>query len=263
MSNKSFRPDHFYLCFVSFWSFFGPTVLFIFLPNIFLKKCLYNKINYIIIIIYYTPESASVSSIVLRWCLMTSFSPTCPTHSNSSWHRCYEDRHVSQHHSLLPIILTDLIFPPYLPSTPFPPPPFLLLSCPDARCAVPPSYHHHHHRSHAHSFHAPSYDRPAPERPSYDRPSFDRSIYDRPSFDRPSYTRPLHERPIYDRPTHDRPHHDHWNPNLRVSSGNQLYMLDQEEVLYSTHWEYTDTLVEYRQDFIWWNGPLVLDKHKT
>ncbi|XP_036929924.1 synaptic Ras GTPase activating protein 1b isoform X7 [Acanthopagrus latus] len=100
----------------------------------------------------------------------------------------------------------------------------------DARCAVPPSYHHHHHRSHAHSFHAPSYDRPAPERPSYDRPSFDRSIYDRPSFDRPSYTRPLHERPIYDRPTHDRPHHDHWNPNLRVSSGNQLYMLDQEEV---------------------------------
>ncbi|XP_076593036.1 synaptic Ras GTPase activating protein 1b isoform X6 [Chaetodon auriga] len=105
----------------------------------------------------------------------------------------------------------------------------------DARCAVPPSYHHHHHRTHAHSFHAPSYDRPAHERPSYDRPSFDRPIYDRPSFDRPSfdrpsYSRPSHERPIYDRPSHDRPPHDHWNPNLRVSSGKQLYMLDQEEV---------------------------------
>ncbi|XP_044215142.1 synaptic Ras GTPase activating protein 1b isoform X8 [Thunnus albacares] len=105
----------------------------------------------------------------------------------------------------------------------------------DARCAVPPSYHHHHHRSHAHSFHAPSYDRPAPERPSYDRPSYDRPSYDRPSYDRPSYDRPsfdhpLHERPIYDRPSHDRPPRDHWNPRLRVSTGNQLYMLDQEEV---------------------------------
>ncbi|XP_050931977.1 synaptic Ras GTPase activating protein 1b isoform X5 [Lates calcarifer] len=105
----------------------------------------------------------------------------------------------------------------------------------DARCAVPPSYHHHHHRTHAHSFHAPSYDRPVHERPTYDRPSFDRPFFDRPSFDRPSfdrpsYNRPLHERPIYDRPSHDRPPHDRWNPHLRVSSGNQLYMLDQEEV---------------------------------
>uniref|UniRef100_A0A4W6BV17 Synaptic Ras GTPase activating protein 1 n=1 Tax=Lates calcarifer TaxID=8187 RepID=A0A4W6BV17_LATCA len=104
-----------------------------------------------------------------------------------------------------------------------------------ARCAVPPSYHHHHHRTHAHSFHAPSYDRPVHERPTYDRPSFDRPFFDRPSFDRPSfdrpsYNRPLHERPIYDRPSHDRPPHDRWNPHLRVSSGNQLYMLDQEEV---------------------------------
>ncbi|KAM7383000.1 hypothetical protein PAMP_002689 [Pampus punctatissimus] len=94
----------------------------------------------------------------------------------------------------------------------------------NARCAVPPSYHHHHHRSHAHSFHAPSYDRPAPERPSYDRPSFDR-----PSFDRPSHERPIYDRPIYDRLSHDRPPHDHWNPRLRMSTGNQLYMLDQEE----------------------------------
>ncbi|XP_059195383.1 synaptic Ras GTPase activating protein 1b isoform X5 [Centropristis striata] len=130
----------------------------------------------------------------------------------------------------------------------------------DARCAVPPSYHHHHHRTHAHSFHAPSYDRPAPERPSYDRPSFKRPSYDRPSFDRPSYDRPSfdrpsydrpsydrpsydrpsfdrpsyklpsQERPVYDRPSHDRPPQDRWDPHLRVSSGNQIYMLDQEEV---------------------------------
>ncbi|XP_051262180.1 synaptic Ras GTPase activating protein 1b isoform X7 [Dicentrarchus labrax] len=125
----------------------------------------------------------------------------------------------------------------------------------DARCAVPPSYHHHHHRTHAHSFHAPSYDRPVQERPSYDRPvqerpsydrpsydrpsfdrptynrpSFDRPSFDRPSFDRPSYTRPSQERPIYDRPTPDHPPQDRWNPGLRVTSGNQLYMLDQEEV---------------------------------
>ncbi|XP_055359286.1 synaptic Ras GTPase activating protein 1b isoform X7 [Betta splendens] len=110
----------------------------------------------------------------------------------------------------------------------------------DARCAVPPSYHHHHHRSHIHSFHAPSYDRPTHERPTYDRPSFDRPSYDRPSydrpsfdrpsFDRPSFYRPAHERPIYDRPAHERPPQDRWNACLRVSSGNQLYMLDQEEV---------------------------------
>ncbi|XP_074539200.1 synaptic Ras GTPase activating protein 1b isoform X1 [Halichoeres trimaculatus] len=136
----------------------------------------------------------------------------------------------------------------------------------DARCAVPPSYHHHHHRSHVHSFHAPSYDRPAHDRlsydrpsydrpsydrpsfdrpaydrpsydrpsydrPSFDRPSFDRPSFDRPSFDRPSYSRPLHERPIYDRPSQDRPSHpDRWTPGYRVSSGNQLFMLDQEEV---------------------------------
>ncbi|XP_047454657.1 synaptic Ras GTPase activating protein 1b isoform X9 [Mugil cephalus] len=135
----------------------------------------------------------------------------------------------------------------------------------DARCAVPPSYHHHHHRTHAHSFHAPSYDRPAHERPTYDRPSFDRPSFNRPSFDRPSfnrpsfdrpsfnrpsfdrpsfdrpsfdrpsfdhsaYSRPPPERPVYDRPQHDRPPHDRWNPRLRVSTGNQVYMLDQEEV---------------------------------
>ncbi|XP_041649395.1 synaptic Ras GTPase activating protein 1b isoform X6 [Cheilinus undulatus] len=116
----------------------------------------------------------------------------------------------------------------------------------DARCAVPPSYHHLHHRSHVHSFHTPSYDRPVHNRPSYDRPSFDRPTYtrpsydrpsfdrpsfDRPSFDRPSYTRPLQDRSIYDRPSHDRPsHQDRWTPGLRVSSGNQFYMLDQEEV---------------------------------
>lgn len=155
--------------------------------------------------------------------------------------------------------------PPPLPSFS----PFL-----DARCAVPPSYHYHHHRSHAHSFHAPSYDRPAHERPTYNRPSysrpshdrpsfdrptfdhpsfdrppfdrpsfdrppFDRPSFDRPSFDRPSYSRPSHERPIYDRPSHDRPPQDRWNPRLRVSTGNQLYMLDQEEVLYSTPQRYT------------------------
>ncbi|XP_067366417.1 synaptic Ras GTPase activating protein 1b isoform X13 [Channa argus] len=115
----------------------------------------------------------------------------------------------------------------------------------DARCAIPPSYHHHHPRSHAHFFHAPCYDRPTHERPSYDRPSFDRPSFDRPSFDRPSFDRPsfdrtsfdrpsfyhpTQERPIYDRPSHDRPPQDHWNARLRVSSGNQLYMLDQEEV---------------------------------
>ncbi|XP_037639681.1 synaptic Ras GTPase activating protein 1b isoform X8 [Sebastes umbrosus] len=120
----------------------------------------------------------------------------------------------------------------------------------DARCAVPPSYHHHHHRTHVHPFHAPSYDRPTPERPTYDRPSFDRPAYerpsfnrpsfnrpsfdrpsfDRPSFDRPSFNLPSHERPIYDRPTHVRPPQDNWNPHLRVNTGNQIYMLDQEEV---------------------------------
>ncbi|XP_041843566.1 synaptic Ras GTPase activating protein 1b isoform X7 [Melanotaenia boesemani] len=100
----------------------------------------------------------------------------------------------------------------------------------DARCAIPPSYHHHHHRTHAHSFHAPSYDRPSHDRPSFDRPSYDRPAYDRPSYDRPSYNRSLHERPIYDRPLPDRPPQDRWNPRLRVSSGNQFYMLDQEEV---------------------------------
>ncbi|XP_034729166.1 synaptic Ras GTPase activating protein 1b isoform X4 [Etheostoma cragini] len=129
----------------------------------------------------------------------------------------------------------------------------------DARCAVPPSYHHH-HRTHAHSFHTPSYDRPAHERPifdrptydrpsfnrpsfdrpsfdrpSFDRPSFDRPSYDRPSFDRPSFDRPSynlspHDRPIYDRPPPDRPPQDRWNPHLRVNTGNQIYMLDQEEV---------------------------------
>ncbi|KAF0031765.1 hypothetical protein F2P81_016320 [Scophthalmus maximus] len=125
----------------------------------------------------------------------------------------------------------------------------------DARCAVPPSYHHHPHRTHAHFFHAPSYDRPAHERPSYERPSYDRPSYDRPSYDRPSYdrpsfdrpaydrpsfdrpaydrpsyNRPLHERPVYEQPQHDHPPHDRWNPRLRVNPGNQLYMLDQEEV---------------------------------
>ncbi|XP_074508776.1 synaptic Ras GTPase activating protein 1b isoform X8 [Sebastes fasciatus] len=114
-----------------------------------------------------------------------------------------------------------------------------------ARCAVPPSYHHHHHRTHVHPFHAPSYDRPTPERPTYDRPSFDRPAYERPSFNRPSFNRPSfdrpsfdhpsfnlpsHERPIYDRPTHVRPPQDNWNPHLRVNTGNQIYMLDQEEV---------------------------------
>ncbi|KAM4580913.1 synaptic Ras GTPase activating protein 1b isoform 4-T4 [Odontesthes bonariensis] len=105
----------------------------------------------------------------------------------------------------------------------------------DARCAVPPSYHHHHHRTHAHSFHAPSYDlsshaRPSFDRPSFDRPSFDRPSFDRPSFDRPSFDRPSYNRSFHDRPIYERPAHDRWNPRLRVSAGNQLYMLDQEEV---------------------------------
>ena len=204
MSNKSFRPDHFYLCFVSFWSFFGPTVLFIFLPNIFLKKCLYNKINYIIIIIYYTPESASVSSIVLRCCLMTSFSPTCPTHSNSSWHRCYEDRHVSQHHSLLPMILTDLIFPPSLPSPPLsppPPPPSLLPRCKVCR---PPLL-----SSSPSSLPRPllprSLLRPSRSRTPLLRPSLLRPIHLRPPFLRPPLLHPPLARAPHIRPPHPRP----------------------------------------------------------
>lgn len=157
--------------------------------------------------------------------------------------------------ALLAVILTDLLFPPPSSSAPLlnplpssPHPSLLPVSCPDARCAVPPSYHHHHHhRSHARSFQAPSfvherpaYERPSYERPSYDRPSFDRPIYDRPSFDRPSFSRPLHERPIYDRPSYIRPHPDRWNPAVRVSSGNQLYMLDQEEVTCGTHQQHTE-----------------------
>ncbi|XP_075899334.1 synaptic Ras GTPase activating protein 1b isoform X3 [Nelusetta ayraudi] len=97
----------------------------------------------------------------------------------------------------------------------------------DARCAVPPSYHHHllhhHHRPQARSFHAPSF---VHERPPYERPSFDR-----PAYDRTSFSRPLHERPVYDRPSQSRPQPDHWNPPaVHLSPGNQLYMLDQEEV---------------------------------
>uniref|UniRef100_A0A3P8WC88 Synaptic Ras GTPase activating protein 1 n=2 Tax=Cynoglossus semilaevis TaxID=244447 RepID=A0A3P8WC88_CYNSE len=131
----------------------------------------------------------------------------------------------------------------------------------DARCVAPPSYHHHHHRTHVHSVHAPIYDRPAHysrpsfdrpsfdrpsfdrpsidrpsfDRPSFDRPSFDRPSFDRPSFDRPSIDRPSFDRPSYNRPVQERPVYDHppqdrWNPRVRVSPGNQVFMLDQEEV---------------------------------
>ncbi|XP_058502974.1 synaptic Ras GTPase activating protein 1b isoform X8 [Solea solea] len=87
-------------------------------------------------------------------------------------------------------------------------------------------------------FDRPSFDRPSIDRPSIDRPSIDRPSFDRPSFDRPGpvYNRSFHERPIYDRPSHDhppqppQPPQDRWNPRVRVSPGNQIYMLDQEEV---------------------------------
>lgn len=96
---------------------------------------------------------------------------------------------------------------------------------PDARCAIPSSYHHHHHhRSQLHSVQATSF--------ACKHPSVNSSIYDRPSFDRPADNWSFHKPPIHDRSSHDRL--EHWNPNLRVNSENPSFMLDQEEVLYST-----------------------------